>query len=154
MSIYFKVPFDTETGKQMLIMYDRLLTLRNEIAEFVNSVGGIGFSAGINLMGLAGIKFESDPDADKWCYWDKKVPMYRPRRSKSNKELMDKFSSFDSIEREAFNKVIGFESFISTIGFVKPDGEDFFVISMSEDSPDYPSFVPHRDLQERFPSKA
>ena len=121
-SIYFKTDRASETGVKMQNLIDKGKTIQEEILKYVKELGGTEYylrsGRSVFHTGIIGVEFKDQPDMKIWKKFPDYIKYYKPRlSSKIGKEIDKKLQSFERIEKEDINEVIGLSDFVRFCGF-------------------------------------
>ncbi|WP_278380958.1 hypothetical protein [Chryseobacterium arthrosphaerae] len=132
-SIYFKVEKTSKTGVEMQSLIDKGKEISNAIHEYMKEIGSSDMyltrDRCVFQTGIAGVEFLEEQDMKVWKKFPGFPNYYRPRLSSlEGKKIDKKISSFEIIERDDINKVIGFDSIHRNCGFGSCNGYFGFII--------------------------
>lgn len=136
-TLFYKTKIDSDTGKKVQELIDKGKKIEKEIESYISELGGgekyIMKGRALFSTGVCALSFSQEPDKKIWKKFPKFEGYYSPRLSSSiGKEISTKLDSFEVIEREDLNKVIGYNSFLSNCGFGRGD-ESFFGFETDSD---------------------
>ncbi len=136
MTIYFKTKKTSSTGEKIQNLVDRAKKANNEINEFVDELKSdrryLINERYILGTGIAGLKFETQPDMKIWKEFKGFPNYYSPRMSsKEGKLLAEKINSFDKVGRDEISEAIGLNDFFRMPGLKLCDS-DYFGITVDK----------------------
>ena len=136
MTIYFKIKNDSETGKKIQNLVDRAKKAEKEINQFVDELKSdrkyLRNERYILGTGIAGLKFEAEPNMKIWKNFKGFPNYYSPRMSsKEGKVLAEKIDSFDKVGRDEISDAIGLNDFFKMPG-LHLGKSDYFGIAMDK----------------------
>lgn len=121
-TLFYKTKKSSSTGLKVEKLIKKGKKIEQEIESYLAELGAerkyVMKSRAIFGTGICAVSFTTPPDEKVWKKFPKFEGYYSPKLSSSiGKDISKRIQSFEIIEREDLNKIIGYDSFLSHCGF-------------------------------------